>query len=254
MKPFEFIKFASQIALDQLIPPTCLSCGDITSSSAGLCNACWPTISFISSPLCSSCGKPFDLENDIEISSGTLCAACIKQPPSFSIMRSALLYDDSSKAMILGFKHSNRLEAAPLFTKWLCGADSEIFNGAELITAVPLHWRRLFKRKYNQSAILANAVGKKRLIRSIPDLLQRHRHTETQGQLSRLQRRANVRGAFKLNNRYRIEVQNNVIILVDDVVTSGATIDACTRVLLNAGAAEVRVLTLARPQSLAITT
>jgi ComF family protein len=236
------LKTSGRIILDQLIPPTCLSCSDRIDSAAGLCGSCWQAVSFISTPFCYCCGSPFDLESD----GVDVCGRCIQHPPIYSMQRSALIYDDHSRSMILGFKHGDRLDASPLFVKWLTGVGRDIFQQADIITAVPLHWRRLFKRKYNQSAILANAIGKAEDLTAIPDLLKRHRYTETQGHLSRAQRRSNVRGAFKITNRYRETVQGKVVILVDDVITSGATINACSRSLIQAGAREVRALTLAR--------
>jgi ComF family protein len=242
---FQNIKSVSGFLLDQVIPPTCLSCTETVGNSAALCPNCWSSLTFISEPFCQTCGLPFDLEDD----DNQVCGPCLKKTPPYSLMRSSLIYDEASRPMILSFKHGDQLDACPTFAKWLATADPSMFHDVDVVTAVPLHWLRLLKRRYNQSAMMSNALAKTQNLRAIPDLLTRQRNTASQGHLTRNQRRANVRGAFRMNPRYQAFVEDKVVLLVDDVLTTGATIEACCLALRNAGAAEVRVLTLARASS-----
>ena len=228
--------------LDQVIPPTCLSCKTPVGNSASLCSACWQSLTFVSKPYCQVCGQPFDVEDH----DNQLCGKCIGRQPPYSRLRSALVYDDESRSMILSFKHGDQLNACPTFTKWLSTTDPSLFDNLDTVTAVPLHWQRLFRRRYNQSAMMSNALSKGIGVKSIPDLLVRERNTPSQGHLTRSQRKTNVRGAFSINKRYTEYVSAKTILLIDDVLTTGATIEACCRTLTKAGAAEVRVLTLAR--------
>jgi len=239
---FQSFKSASSFVLDQVIPPICLSCRISVGGAASLCSTCWTSLSFVSEPSCQTCGLPFDLEDQASL----YCGPCLKKTPPYSRMRSALVYDDTSRSMILGFKHGDQLEACPIFAKWLAATDPSLFNGIDILTAVPLHWQRLLKRRYNQSAMLSNELARLTNLKSIPDLLTRARNTQSQGHLTRIQRRANVRGAFSPNTRYKKLIEGKRILLIDDVLTTGATVEACCQRLNNAGASEVRVLTLAR--------
>ena len=156
-------------------------------------------------------------------------------------------YDDRSKALIIGFKHADRTEATGRFGAWLRQAGGDLVAEADLVTAVPLHWRRLLKRRYNQAALLAGALARTREgLAFRPDLLVRTRATPSQGRLTRRQRQQNLRGAIALNPARRDEAKDRRVLLVDDVMTTGATLEACSRVLLKAGARRVDVLVLAR--------
>lgn len=173
-----------------------------------------------------------------------ICARCLADPPRYRKARSVLRYDDASKGLILGFKHADRIGRTPTFVRWLARAGSDLLAEADLIVPVPLHRWRLFTRRYNQSALLANGLAKLMGIPCRPDALIRARHTPKQGSMGRRQRRANLHGAIDLGRR--AGVAGRQILLVDDVLTSGATVDECVRVLKMAGAAAVDVLTLAR--------
>lgn len=226
--------------LDALLPPRCLSCGASVDRQGGLCSTCWGALSFIAPPYCGCCGLPFDYAVEGE----NLCGACMAAPPPFARARAVLVYDDGARPLVLGFKHGDRLHGAAAYGTWLARAGAELLNDADLLVPVPLHRWRLFRRRYNQAAILAYAASKRCRVPVAPDLLTRRRATPTQGGLNRSGRARNVKGAFAL--RRGRSVVGKRIVLVDDVLTTGATLAECARILLKGGAARVDVLTLAR--------
>jgi ComF family protein len=202
---------------------------------------------WLSSPLCACCGCPFEFDPlggaDAE---QLLCGACLRDPPSFARARAVFRYDDASRGLILAFKHADRLHGAPAYGEWLARAGAELLNQAAYVAPVPLHWTRLAWRRYNQAALLAQAAARVTRRAVIPDLLERARRTPQQGDLGAAARRRNVRRAFRVNARHRDKLAGKRIVLVDDVFTTGATVEECTRALLDAGAEVVDVLTLAR--------
>ena len=228
--------------IDAVLPPRCLRCGDLVTAPDGLCAACWPELQFLSAPRCACCGYPFAVETTTE----SLCASCIADHPLYQRARAALVYDAGCKDMILAFKHADRTDLARPFARWMAQAGQVLLQEAEVITGVPLHWQRLLTRRYNQAALLARVLGGLAGRPVVPDLLQRRRATEKQGHLSRLGRLRNVKGAFVLHAKRRSAVEGRRVLLVDDVMTTGATVEGCCKVLLAAGATTVDVLTLAR--------
>jgi ComF family protein len=245
---------AGRLALDALLPPRCLACGGGVDAQGALCAACWQNINFLGPPCCSRCGLPFPYD----AGAGVECADCIAHPPPFERARAVFAYDDHSRRLILAFKHADRLHGMPAFGRWLARSGADLLAEADLVAPVPLHWTRLFRRRFNQSALLAQAAVAAWLPHGVPhgpsapvfapELLVRRRRTRSQGHLSRLQRAENVRGAFAL--KPGAEVAGKRVLLVDDVLTTGATIEACARVLKRAGAARIDVLTLARAMRL----
>jgi ComF family protein len=229
-----------RLLLDAVLPPRCLACGAGVAEPGALCAACWPALSFLTPPCCACCGYPFEYDPG----AGALCAACIASPPPYRRARAALRYDEASRGLILAFKHGDRTEMAPAFARWLAGAAE--LSEIDLIAAVPLHWRRLFARRYNQAALLALGLGRLSGKPVLPDLLRRRRATESQGHLGALARERNVAGAFAVNPARAGALPGARVLLVDDVMTSGATVIACSRVLLRAGAAAVDVAAVAR--------
>ncbi|MBL8672829.1 MAG: ComF family protein [Alphaproteobacteria bacterium] len=240
------LKAAAAAALDLLLPPRCIACGAEIRGSGACCAACWERLSFLGPPACARCGLPFDGEPAGKGLGSQLCATCIAAPPRFDRARAALRYDDASRPMILALKHGDRLDAAPRLAAMLLRAAGSLAAETDLIAPVPLHWTRLFVRSYNQSAILANHLARLANRPVIPDLLQRRRRTPVLGGLTRRQRARAMAGAIRVHPRRRGAVEGRRILLVDDVMTTGATIDACCRALLSAGARSVDVVTLAR--------
>ncbi|CAO3414589.1 ComF family protein [Azospirillum doebereinerae] len=238
--PFRFAAAASTALLDALLPPRCLCCGTAVDRQGGLCPACWTGLSFIAPPFCACCGLPFEYEAQ----DGNLCGACLAEPPAFARARAVLVYDDGSRPLVLGFKHGDRIHAAGAYGGWLARAGAELLTDADALVPVPLHWSRLFRRRYNQAALLAQALSKRSGVPTVPDLLVRRRATPTQGGLDRKGRHRNVKGAFRLRGGQSVDGKR--VVLVDDVLTTGATLAECARVLTRAGAARVDVLTLAR--------
>lgn len=231
-------------ALNALLPPRCLRCPTAVDRPGTLCAACWEAIRFLAPPHCARCGFPFAY--DAQAGADAMCGECMRRVPAYGHARAVLRYDDASRALVLGFKHGDRTHAAPAFGRWLARAGSELLDEAELIVPVPLHWSRLLARRYNQAALLSHALGRVAGIEVAPDLLVRRRRTPSQGRLSRAARARNVRGAFAVRARAAPIVAGRHILLVDDVLTTGATVEACARTLSRAGAAGVDVLTLAR--------
>ena len=228
-------------ALDLLLPPLCLGCDTDVAGGQTLCAACWGRIHFITAPYCACCGAPFETP----VGDGMLCAGCIATPPVFARARAPMLYDDASRHLVLSFKHSDRLHPAAALAGWMLRAGADLWETADLIVPVPLHRWRLFKRRYNQAALLALRLGRLTARPVAVDALLRTRPTPTQGHLGRKEREANVKKAFKVTRR-GAGVAGKHIVLVDDVLTTGATVNACSATLLAAGAARVSVLTLAR--------
>ena len=228
--------------LDAILPPQCLSCRDLVAEPGQLCAECWSGIRFIDAPFCAVCGRPFEFDAGPE----TLCGDCAAHLPAYTRARAVMIYDEASRDLILGFKRGDRLEGAPAFGQWMVRSGRSLLDGADFILPVPLHRRRLFARRFNQAAVLAHAIGKSAGIPVLADGLVRKRATPSQAGLSRAGRYRNVRGAFAVRPRRRDTLRGRHVVLVDDVMTTGATIESCARALLKGGAARVSVITLAR--------
>lgn len=235
---------AGRMVLDAVLPPLCLGCGEIVVASGALCAACWPGFAFIAPPYCARCAYPFTQRPG----EGSVCGACMARPPRYRRARAVLVYDERSRRLVLPLKHGDRTDIARACGAWMARAGAELLADAELVAPVPLHWRRLFNRRYNQAQLLARiAVGASQSgARLVPDLLRRRRWTGSQAGLRAKQRHDNVRQAFDLHPRWASAVSGKSVLLVDDVLTTGATVEACTRVLQRGGARHVDVLTLAR--------
>jgi len=234
-------------ALDFLLPPQCLSCSALIEQGGALCPDCWQAVTFIAKPHCSICGLPFEFDDPGTLPSDeNLCGSCIARPPVFQRARAVLAYDDASAPFILSFKHGDRTEAASAFARWMARAGADVLDNAEVIAPVPLHWTRLFRRRYNQAALLGQSLSNFSGVPAIPDLLLRKRPTSVQGRLSPAGRKRNVSGAFQLRAKHSRTIAAKRVLLVDDVLTTGATVSAVTRTLLAGGAASVDVLTLGR--------
>jgi ComF family protein len=230
------------LALNICFPPRCSACGVITDSAQGFCSDCFTNIRFIDAPVCQCCGFPFEFDPGDD----ALCGTCMQDAPPYDKARAAFYYDDLTRSLITRYKYQDRTERTPLFGAMLARSGHELIAHSEVIIPVPLHRRRLLTRKYNQSLLLAHAVADQCGLAVWPDGLLRVRHTTPQAGLTRAERQANVKGAFRVNHRYATSLRGRAVLLVDDVITTGATIHACTKILKSAGAAKIYVLTLAK--------
>ena len=167
-------------------------------------------------------------------------------PPAFARARTVMRYDEASKTLILRFKNADRVHAAPALARWMARAGGDVLAMADIIVPIPLHWRRLWARRFNQAAALSGAISEISGVPVLHDVLKRVRATPQQVGLSKAQRADNVQGAFRVADGEKAQVTGRRIVLVDDVLTSGATVDTCARALLRAGAAHVDVLVFAR--------
>ncbi len=228
--------------LDALLPPVCPITGDPVEAPGRLSAAGWAALRFIDDPACAQCGVPFA----IDYGPGALCGACLAKPPAFDRARAAIVYDEASHRLVIAFKHADRTEFAPMFGAWLARAAGDLAGPGAVLSPVPLHWRRLAGRRYNQAALLAKEAARALTLPFNPFLLARIRPTPPQKQLSAAERRRNVAAAFAVRPKAMARVPGGHFILVDDVLTTGATLSACARTLKRAGAARVEALVLAR--------
>lgn len=238
------LRKVSRTALDTVLPPQCLACDALVSEPGALCHDCWDGAMFVSAPFCKACGVPFEFDHGPD----ALCGACARQRPAFARARAVFLYNDVSRDLITGLKHRDRMHGAPAFGRWLARAGAELIADADWIAPVPLHPLRLWRRRFNQSALLAQSMTREAGVpeKFMPDLLRRTRATPSQGGLNASQRRRNVHGAFAVQPRHVDDLRGRRVLLIDDVYTTGATLEACTGVLLKAGAEGVDALALAR--------
>lgn len=225
---------------DLVLPPRSLDAGALVQS-AGLPADAWARVRFLEDPVCDGCGAPFEHEQ-----ADRRCAACLAQPRVFARARAACLYDEASRELILQLKHADRTDLARLFTAWIGRAASELIEDADAVVPVPLHRWRLFRRRYNQAAEIARPLAARHGLAYLPDALTRPRVRDSQAGKSASGRRRNVQGAFAVLASRRARVEGLRILLVDDVITTGATAEACARTLLRAGARAVDVAVIAR--------
>ena len=229
--------------IDWFIPPRCLQCGDNILEAHQLCADCWKKIDFITKPFCSLCGYPLDVENQVNT-----CESCLVKKPVYESARSIFVYKTEGKKLILRFKHADTTELAPLFARLIFNHAKEYFRDIDYLVSVPLHWTRLVKRRYNQAALLCLCLEKlaPKSIFYSPYFLRRPKRTESQGHKNAVNRQLNIENAFVIPTRYQKRLQGKSVLLIDDVMTSGATVEECSRVLYEAGCISVKVLTIAR--------
>lgn len=232
------------MTLDMLFPPQTLN-GGPRPLAGGFSADAWSRIRFLDGPVCDGCGAPFDFDP------GARCAACLAKPRAFDAARAACLYDETSRNPILQLKHADRLDLAPLFARWLSRTARELIEEADAIAPVPLHPLRLLRRRYNQAAEIARPLAAMTGTPYLPDALVRRRATATQGGKSGSGRKRNVAGAFEVPPARRAQVEGLRILLIDDVLTTGATAEGCARALKAAGAARVDLAVVARVQAAA---
>ena len=229
--------------LDALLPPHCLVCDNRVAEQGTLCPDCFGGLHLIVEPFCRRCGVPFAHEGQAE---DGRCPSCLAAPPPFTRARAAFAFNDAARRLILPLKHGDRTELAGPLARHMARGGAALLEEAEVIVPVPLHPRRLFLRRYNQSALLAARLGRMAGRAVAPDALRRVRKTAPLGELGAEARRAVLEDAIRVAPRARPRLAGRRVLLVDDVLTSGATAGACTAALLEAGAARVEVLAVAR--------
>jgi ComF family protein len=239
---------AARGLLDLLLPVRDFD-GD-AAQTAGLPAKQWSRIAFLEDPVCDGCGSPFEFDPG----PGVRCPACTARPRAFDRARAACLYDEASRDLILKLKHADRTDLAGLMARWLSRSARPLLADADVVVPVPLHRWRLLRRRYNQAAEIARPLARGAGLAFLPDALERVRDTATQGGKSATGRRRNVAGAFAVRAGQRDRLAGRRVLLVDDVLTTGATAHACARALKAAGAAAVHVAVIAKVRAGADTT
>jgi ComF family protein len=229
------------LGLNLLLPPRCLSCGEHANQTHQLCGACWKSLEFITTPYCEKCGHPFVVDQ-----SHLICGECLHQPPLFTGGRSVFRYDSLIRELILKFKHGDATYLAKPLGRWMTRSGEDLLTKCECIIPVPLHRWRLLKRRYNQATLLAREISSNSNLPYLTNVLIRTKNNTSQHGKSRKSREENVKNIFKIAPQHLALVKKKSFLLVDDVWTTGATLNACIKTLKKAGAKDVYVLTLAR--------
>jgi len=224
--------------LDLLLPPSSLD-GE-PALSGGLTASAFAKVTFLDDPVCDGCGLAMPYEQ------AERCPACQAKPKAFQRCRAACVYDEHSRELILKLKHADRTDLAGLFARWLSRSGVDLLQDAEVVVPVPVHRTRMLTRRYNQAAEIARPLARMAGLAYLPDALVRKRDTDSQGGKSASGRRRNVAAAFAVPEARRHRVVGRRIILIDDVLTTGATAEGCARALLAAGAASVTLSVVAR--------
>lgn len=234
---------AFQTAVRLVYPPRCISCGDLVESDFGLCGQCWRDTPFIAGLVCDACGTPLPGQGGPV---ADYCDDCLTIARPWSRGRAALRYHDNGRRLVLALKHGDRQDLARPASAWMARAAQPVLQPDTLIAPVPLHWLRLLSRRFNQAALLAQGVARETGLSWCPDLLIRPRRTQSLGGLDRDARHAMLDGAIRVNPRRADRIAGRPILIVDDVMTSGATLSVATQACYEAGAQDVCILTLAR--------
>lgn len=225
--------------LDMLLPPHCLRCDERVAQTGSLCASCWNQLAFISRPFCFSCGLVLSEESE------KYCTICQSSPPSFDRAFAPLIYNEVSRDLIIALKHARRSEMTPLLSRFLLGSHAKtFFDQADMVTPVPLYWRKILVRGYNQATLIARFLARHYGVPLVLDVLTRIRATKSQGHLNAKERTRNLYKAFRVASPEKIK--NKKIVLIDDVFTTGITVTECCKVMKKAGARHVSVVTLAR--------
>jgi ComF family protein len=234
-------KHTARLALDIALPTLCVACREPVDGD-GVCAACWAKLSFIAPPFCPRLGIPFVYDPGPDM----LSMEAIANPPAYTRARAAVRYDDVARTLVHALKSQDRTDLAPAMGGWMARAGRELLAEADVLVPVPLHWKRGWSRRYNQSGALARVIERQTGVKLSSEALRRVRQTQQQIGLSRKERASNVQGAFKVAADRQSLIHGRRVVLIDDVLTSGATVDACARALLRAKAASVDVLVFAR--------
>ncbi|MEZ5786005.1 MAG: ComF family protein [Xanthobacteraceae bacterium] len=228
-------------AVDLVLPPACAACREPVAGSGGLCARCWAKLSFTARPYCERLGTPFAHDPG----PGVLSVQAIADPPAYGRARAAVRYDEIARALVHALKYGDGLDLAPLLGRWMSEAGRDLLADANAVIPVPLHWRRRWARRFNQATALAKIVSQRSGVPLVNGALRRVRATAQQVGLARSERARNVQAAFRVAEQGAGMIRGKRIVLIDDVLTSGATADTCARVLLRRGALSVDVLVFA---------
>ncbi len=228
--------------IDTVFPAKCLTCEVKTDKANLFCFSCWNSLTFISDPRCSICGSPFP----IKMEKNSICPYCIEEKPSYDMARSVLRFDHRSEHLIHNFKYYDKTEATKTITNMMIKAYGEAMSKIDIVSAVPMHQSKLRKRKYNQAAVLANEIAKTSDKPYKPEILIKSKDSISQSGLSKEERKENVKNTFKLNPLFKNDIWRKNILIIDDVLTTGATASECAKVLRRNGAKRINILTIAR--------
>ena len=227
--------------VDLVFPPRCPLCGEGIASQTGLCAGCWGALVIPGEPACTECSRPFG----DGIPEGSTCGPCLSEPPRHDGIAAATLYNDASRKLVLSLKHGNRVSLAPMMAG-LMATKLPFLNRDWLVAPVPLHRWRIWRRGYNQSAELAREICRGTEAPLVVDMLERRKATPSLGGLGKKARKRVLAGSIAVNERRESAIRGASIVLVDDVLTSGATSDACVRSLKRAGAKKVVIACFSR--------
>jgi len=236
------VRAGFSLTRDFALPPLCASCREPLGAGAGLCSDCWGKLSLIEPPYCPRLGIPFAYDPG----PGVLSLQAIADPPAYERARAAVRYDEVARSLVHALKYGDRLDLAPVMGRWMARAGHDVLEGADALLPVPLHWRRMWARRFNQSATLARQISEDSGVPVLHDSLRRVRATIQQVGLSKSERAGNMQGVFRVSETGKAEIAGRRLVLIDDVLTSGATSEACAKALLRGGAAQVDVLVFAR--------
>lgn len=229
-------------AIGIVYPPSCIACQGATGEAQALCPQCWGSLSFIERPYCERLGTPFALD----LGDGLVSPAAIADPPVFARARAVCRFDGTARDLVHRLKYGDRPDLALALGRMMAQAGRELLPEADLIVPIPLHRTRLWSRRFNQAGVLAQILARQSGVALAPLALARVKRTRQQVGLTRAQRAENLQGAFKVPPGARMQIEGRRILLVDDVLTTGSTVNAAARALLRARARAVDVLTFAR--------
>lgn len=235
------VKTFWQNITNSVLPPLCTICTTALNDHGGLCPKCWCLLAHIEKPYCERLGTPFGANEG----GATISLQALTNPPSFEKARAAVELNETAKTLIYRLKYSDHLECAHSMATLMSRAGAQIIAQADMIIPMPLHFLRIWKRKYNQSEKLARIIAQKNQKPLELNALRRHKHTPPQVGKTKSQRLSNVQNAFALTKTGKLKIQGKTILLIDDVFTTGATADSATKTLLRGGAASVNILTFA---------
>ncbi len=231
---------------DYIFPNACLSCRNLIDENAFLCLDCWKETELIGQNICNKCGDPLEFEIENEL----ICGRCIRQMPIFNKSVSVFIFKGVTKEIIHKFKYEDQLHIAKKMVKLMLLKGQNLIEDSEIIAPVPMHFFKVLKRNYNQSAILAREIAENTDLSYVGDLLVKTKNTKPQFSLKYNERMQNLKDSFKTQHKYLDLIKGKNILLIDDVTTTGATLNSCAKTLLDSGCKSVNVITLAKTKNL----